>query len=121
MVAVRCNLVLARADRLDSIDPHQSSDPALANIEPHLLQLHRHPRTTIAAKAEAVLFPDMGQHFHVRPLPPTDRSRAPGTIAALTDKHDTAKRSEEHTSELQSLMRITYAVFCLKKKKEQCK
>src|SRR3546814_3879182 len=28
-----------------------------------------------------------------------------------------AKRSEEHTSELQSLMRISYAVFCLKKKK----
>src|SRR3546814_5850845 len=30
---------------------------------------------------------------------------------------DTAVRSEEHTSELQSLMRISYAVFCLKKKK----
>src|SRR3546814_9765322 len=29
-------------------------------------------------------------------------------------------RSEEHTSELQSLMRISYAVFCLKKKKIQC-
>src|SRR3546814_9978629 len=28
-------------------------------------------------------------------------------------------RSEEHTSELQSLMRISYAVFCLKKKKNQ--
>src|SRR3546814_3704469 len=30
---------------------------------------------------------------------------------------DDANRSEEHTSELQSLMRISYAVFCLKKKK----
>src|SRR3546814_5689169 len=30
-------------------------------------------------------------------------------------------RSEEHTSELQSLMRISYAVFCLKKKKKQQK
>src|SRR3546814_2429944 len=30
-------------------------------------------------------------------------------------------RSEEHTSELQSLMRISYAVFCLKKKKRQSK
>src|SRR3546814_3701029 len=29
------------------------------------------------------------------------------------------QRSEEHTSELQSLMRISYAVFCLKKKKKQ--
>src|SRR3546814_8590540 len=35
-------------------------------------------------------------------------------------KADRAKgRSEEHTSELQSLMRISYAVFCLKKKNEQ--
>src|SRR3546814_7025929 len=31
------------------------------------------------------------------------------------------QRSEEHTSELQSLMRISYAVFCLKKKKKQKK
>src|SRR3546814_10828327 len=30
-------------------------------------------------------------------------------------------RSEEHTSELQSLMRISYAVFCLKKKKQKTK
>src|SRR3546814_6557844 len=30
-----------------------------------------------------------------------------------------ARRSEEHTSELQSLMRISYAVFCLKKKKRE--
>src|SRR3546814_1149807 len=33
--------------------------------------------------------------------------------------HLLATRSEEHTSELQSLMRISYAVFCLKKKKTQ--
>src|SRR3546814_109825 len=33
----------------------------------------------------------------------------------------TKNRSEEHTSELQSLMRISYAVFCLKKKKKQIK
>src|SRR3546814_4776342 len=32
---------------------------------------------------------------------------------------DVAERSEEHTSELQSLMRISYAVFCLKKKNNQ--
>src|SRR3546814_4364528 len=31
--------------------------------------------------------------------------------------HRRGQRSEEHTSELQSLMRISYAVFCLKKKK----
>src|SRR3546814_1458397 len=34
-------------------------------------------------------------------------------------KHGVGRRSEEHTSELQSLMRISYAVFCLKKKHKQ--
>src|SRR3546814_8604557 len=37
----------------------------------------------------------------------------------MTPLHSRWRRSEEHTSELQSLMRISYAVFCLKKKKEQ--
>src|SRR3546814_2336285 len=36
---------------------------------------------------------------------------------AVADGALTGRRSEEHTSELQSLMRISYAVFCLKKKK----
>src|SRR3546814_2185749 len=38
-------------------------------------------------------------------------------LAVPTDILMSADRSEEHTSELQSLMRISYAVFCLKKKK----
>src|SRR3546814_5988521 len=37
-------------------------------------------------------------------------------ISKLTSLIDTERRSEEHTSELQSLMRNSYAVFCLKKK-----
>src|SRR3546814_20037596 len=37
---------------------------------------------------------------------------------ALRQRRHTRWRSEEHTSELQSLMRISYAVFCLKKKKQ---
>src|SRR3546814_4134575 len=34
--------------------------------------------------------------------------------SAFTSRYDAGERSEEHTSELQSLMRISYAVFCLK-------
>src|SRR3546814_3299266 len=58
-------------------------------------------------------------HFREHVLVATDR--------ALTVDHQVARqdvrafdrdRSEEHTSELQSLMRISYAVFCLKKKKK---
>src|SRR3546814_7923403 len=41
--------------------------------------------------------------------------RIAGTGTTMVDTRKT--RSEEHTSELQSLMRISYAVFCLKKKK----
>src|SRR3546814_7340731 len=40
-------------------------------------------------------------------------------IAASEAKWLRANRSEEHTSELQSLMRISYAVFCLNKKKRE--
>src|SRR3546814_4479771 len=39
--------------------------------------------------------------------------------AGCVDAAEASPRSEEHTSELQSLMRISYAVFCLKKKKKQ--
>src|SRR3546814_5017019 len=41
------------------------------------------------------------------------------TTRALHVRSESAGRSEEHTSELQSLMRISYAVFCLKKKKQK--
>src|SRR3546814_6016915 len=49
--------------------------------------------------------------------------RIGGVILArgAADKVAEVARSEEHTSELQSLMRISYAVFCLKKKKTQQK
>src|SRR3546814_2362568 len=53
--------------------------------------------------------------FATRSFPPSkqnsEKAAEPSPILA-------ARRSEEHTSELQSLMRISYAVFCLKKKKQ---
>src|SRR3546814_9098554 len=52
-----------------------------------------------------------------------DRSTVAEMVARLIKRgllvrQRTETRSEEHTSELQSLMRISYAVFCLKKKKK---
>src|SRR3546814_7598291 len=41
------------------------------------------------------------------------------TLAEARARFSSVMRSEEHTSELQSLMRISYAVFCLKKKKKK--
>src|SRR3546814_3862350 len=43
----------------------------------------------------------------------------PGSMVRVAEGEDWLHRSEEHTSELQSLMCISYAVFCLKKKKKQ--
>src|SRR3546814_1750530 len=59
-------------------------------------------------------------------VPQTD-AEAARRVLALAARADRARlvlrrhaaRSEEHTSELQSLMRISYAVFCLKKKKNK--
>src|SRR3546814_4176041 len=51
----------------------------------------------------------MGEQQH-------DRAELPRQLANLPVHPE---RSEEHTSELQSLMRISYAVFCLKKKKNE--
>src|SRR3546814_1102156 len=80
----------------------------------------------IMAAAEALIVQPVGRTIGRR----RDRAAADGTgnhfCREMIDRHSgnpfTAKRarrhdrSEEHTSELQSLMRISYAVFCLKKK-----
>src|SRR3546814_1564165 len=64
-------------------------------------------------------------HRLALPGPARDHARKAPSMAAGGDDQklvrifDQAHRSEEHTSELQSLMRISYAVFCLKKKKHE--
>src|SRR3546814_2286478 len=58
-----------------------------------------------------------------RTFPSVPLKRAVGGIGLVPDvpcpHREASLRSEEHTSELQSLMRISYAVFCLKKKKNK--
>src|SRR3546814_9014554 len=55
------------------------------------------------------------EHHDSGPL--SSRHKAPKAAATIAEKRQwTHSRSEEHTSELQSLMRISYAVFCMKKK-----
>src|SRR3546814_5481064 len=53
------------------------------------------------------------------PGKPDPRPAAIGNLDRITADAIRRTRSEEHTSELQSLMRISYAVFCLKKKNQQ--
>src|SRR3546814_2029341 len=55
--------------------------------------------------------------LHARPRSPAAGSASSALIQACSVPWRSMElRSEEHTSELQSLMRISYAVFCLKKK-----
>src|SRR3546814_4084591 len=81
-----------RSTRTDTSFPtRRSSDLPLTTAN------GQNPRTVTAPHISPVL------HYPIRAMP-----------CSLS-----ARRSEEHTSELQSLMRISYAVFCLKKKKHK--
>src|SRR3546814_3185153 len=60
---------------------------------------------------------DVHFQFELRIDPDHDIAKHGGAMVRIDLHVDPIVRSEEHTSELQSLMRISYAVFCLKKKK----
>src|SRR3546814_2588159 len=58
-----------------------------------------------------------GPDVELHALFPRGEVQSPKVRAFVDFLVESLRRSEEHTSELQSLMRISYAVFCLKKKK----
>src|SRR3546814_2631034 len=97
-----------------------SSDVCSSDLQIDVQPRHRQRRRERQIVVER---PEIGRQHQLRP-----RTRELGISArkgpALTiveigdeDRFIDLHRSEEHTSELQSLMRISYAVFCLKKKK----
>src|SRR3546814_2913157 len=102
-----------RSTRTDTLFPyttlfrsHRSyRDPAALRDSRFHPERWRRPRT--ASHRAECRFRSSGVRGH-RPCPRPPESRR-------------STRSEEHTSELQSLMRISYAVFCLKKKKKKTK
>src|SRR3546814_8494750 len=81
------------------------------------------PALVAAARATAS-FPGAFPPFTLRELDRVLEKRGAGWpgrdafIRAQLPRDADSDRSEEHTSELQSLMRISYAVFCLQKKKQ---
>src|SRR3546814_2846453 len=82
----------------------------------------RRPEVVAASASAVAAFaaPQAVQAFpvpDVQAQPVATMDRKPRLITRLKDLFEDVARSEEHTSELQSLMRISYAVFCLKKKK----
>src|SRR3546814_4992346 len=108
-----------------------SSDVCSSDLAPHgrLVQGHgrrqRHDTALADSRAQR-LFRHGSSPRHNLPHPADKRGEQPRTLHADPGQPGTGitaietgchcTRSEEHTSELQSLMRISYAVFCLKKK-----
>src|SRR3546814_2518757 len=84
------------------------------------LQLHAELPYASAVETEAYKERDDGSveiHQQILVARPTQRAIVLGKQGSRIKEIGAKARSEEHTSELQSLMRISYAVFCLKKKK----
>src|SRR3546814_9493647 len=87
------------------------SSPTGRGGDPRACRCHGHP---LGALNPNPLSEEMCvEHFHRPFLREAVRTRGSRGLPA---SGFAAARSEEHTSELQSLMRISYAVFCLKKK-----
>src|SRR3546814_4396518 len=84
-----------------------------ASSEPGVLMSST--RDTRGSTAEMSIAPEVSSDTAY----PASHSRCSRPMQRFCDSG--SPRSEEHTSELQSLMRISYAVFCLKKKKQTMK
>src|SRR3546814_1042143 len=114
--------------------PPSTSPKAIADVQKTFYSLRQSTRTRDAISARRS---GLGRAYRRRARPGEElaahglrffgpvRQLCGGAGLAIGPRHDRAMgcagrpaRSEEHTSELQSLMRISYAVFCLKKKKK---
>src|SRR3546814_2008088 len=104
-----------RSTRTDTLFPYttlfrsyRTSAPPMDHPLPPVLWLaamHKPVRWTVRVSNS----PDDVAYDH-------SRKRSPSLFCSLIAGRTMPFRSDEHTSELQSLMRISYAVFCLKKK-----
>src|SRR3546814_2794793 len=120
-------IALQIMDRIESGARFPAFLPAEIHVVGDRIEFHA-PHVRILSKipvdVEPRRLPDRLQHMvsspHSLPALPTHLQRgrygrARTWTVAFSGEPGSGKRSEEHTSELQSLMRISYAVFCLKK------
>src|SRR3546814_2400202 len=99
---------LQAADRAFALSPTDTQ--TLNTLGIVYTQANAHERAMALSQRAVELMPGRASHrFNLATLL---------TFAGDLDGAEREYRSEEHTSELQSLMRISYAVFCLKKKKK---
>src|SRR3546814_7987015 len=105
--------------------PALTTRPQWQALRQHFATLgQKHLRELFAAdpqRGERLVVEDVGLYLdYSKQRVDADTLRLLRELAEACDlpRRIEAMRSEEHTSELQSLMRISYAVFCLKKKKK---
>src|SRR3546814_2296798 len=102
-----------RSTRTDTLFPYTTlfrSPASLSQKAERKLNRLRLNSALVSAGISAAIF------FAPITVTPWMRFASPDTEPSTLPPLSAAMRSEEHTSELQSLMRISYAVFCLKKK-----
>src|SRR3546814_4805096 len=115
-----------RSTRTDTLFPYTTLFRSLGTVRPALApcmgrlrrdrrRYCRSCRQRRARPAESSAADGGGSHIRTRSLVRRLRPHLSGGAA----RGAKVTRSEEHTSELQSLMRISYAVFCLKKKNKK--
>src|SRR3546814_3816416 len=97
-----------------------SSDPGFADAFETLVSARREPATDVASGVAAILADvrargDAALHELTLRFDRIDLDQAGWSVPREARQAALQGRSEEHTSELQSLMRISCAVFCLKK------
>src|SRR3546814_9912308 len=107
-----------RSTRTDTLFPYTTlfrSDPPSS---PKRREIHSLARPMDQVRPTPTAMPPKATHRKLSAASASEK--VPVRAAAMAKRRHTSPdasfRSEEHTSELQSLMRISYAVFCLKKK-----
>src|SRR3546814_10391686 len=106
-------MIVCRQFREGAVDPRVAARP----LSSCLLRSQSEPLDVIILPAAGRGNERLDGAGRCRAHCPTHCPTGHGQRRATLCKAQAMRRSEEHTSELQSLMRISYAVFCLKKKK----
>src|SRR3546814_1396977 len=108
-----------RSTRTDTLFPYTTLFRSRSSHPPRGYRSHGHRcPTLVVPRHPPCSAPRRPRPQHDPPSPEPSARRCRRPRSAATDRRCRPRRwrSEEHTSELQSLMRISYAVFCLKKK-----
>src|SRR3546814_9930902 len=118
-----CSSDLVVAENLALEDPHLDPAHAIGGVGGRFgivdigaQRVQRHPAFAIPFGARDFRAAETAGAVDADAFGAETHRRLNGALHGTAER-DAAFRSEEHTSELQSLMRISYAVFCLKKKK----